>query len=185
MFHAKVKTAQPELWISTRQLPKPAATGFYSKLDATLESFGFAQKVRELCAPAYDQSGAGRPGIDPVVYLKMMMVGFFENLPSERAIAARCGDSFSIREFLHYELTEATPEHSSLTIIRQRLQGPVFEAVFSLVLSALEQHGLVRGRNLGIDSSVMEANASLRGLENRNTREAYWDYPTFGTGKGF
>lgn len=176
MFHAKVKTAQPELWIPTRQLPKPAAMGFYSKLDATLESFGFAQKVRELCAPAYDQSGAGRPGIDPVVYLKMMMVGFFENLPSERAIAARCGDSFSIREFLHYELTEATPEHSSLTIIRQRLQAPVFEAVFTLVLSALEQHGLVRGRNLGIDSSVMEANASLRGLENRNTREAYWDY---------
>jgi len=140
----------------------------------TLNAFGFAGKVRQLCAPAYDQSGMGRPGIDPVVYLKMMMIGFFENLTSERAIAARCADSIAIREFLHYDLTEATPDHSSLSIIRQRLDGPVFEEVFKLVLAALQQHGLVRGKNLGIDSSVIEANASLRGLVNRNTGEAYW-----------
>ena len=94
----------------------------------------------------------------------MMMVGFFENLPSERAIAARCGDSIAIREFLKYDLTEATPDHSSLSIIRQRLDGPVFEAIFTLVLAALQQYGLLRGKNLGIDSSVIEANASLRGL---------------------
>jgi transposase len=150
--------------------------GFYAKLDETLESFGFAGKVRELCAPAYDKSGVGRPGIDPAVYLKMLMVGFFEDLPSERAIAARCADSIAIRQFLHYELTEATPDHSSLSIIRQRLDGPIYEQVFTLVLSALQEHGLLRGRNVGIDSSVMEANASLRGLVNRNTGEAYWDY---------
>ncbi len=106
----------------------------------------------------------------------MLMVGFFEDLPSERAIAARCADSIAIRQFLHYELTEATPDHSSLSIIRQRLAGPIYEQVFTLVLSALQQHGLLRGRNVGIDSSVMEANASLRGLVNRNTGEAYWDY---------
>jgi len=129
-----------------------------------------------LCAPAYDKSGVGRPGIDPVVYLKMMMVGFFEDLPSERAIAARCADSIAIRQFLHYELTEATPDHSSLSIIRQRLDGPIYEQIFTLVLSALQEHGLLRGKNVGIDSSVMEANASLRGLVNRNTGEAYWDY---------
>jgi transposase len=104
------------------------------------------------------------------------MVGFFENLPSERAIAARCDDSIAIRQFLHYDLTEATPDHSSLSIIRQRLGGPVYEQVFTLVLSALSEHGLLRGKNLGIDSSVLEATASLRGLVNRNTGEAYWDY---------
>lgn len=98
--------------------------GFYAKLEETLESFGFATKVRELCAPAYDKSGVGRPGIDPAVYLKMLRVGFFEDLTSERAIAARCADSIAIRQFLHYELTEATPDHSSLSIIRQRLEGP-------------------------------------------------------------
>ena len=67
-------------------------------------------------------------------------------------------------------------DHSSLSIIRQRLEGPVFEEVFKLVLAALQQHGLLRGKNLGIDSSIMEANASLRGLVNRNTGEQYWEY---------
>jgi transposase len=176
MFSAKKKAAQSEFWIAADQVVATGKSGFYAKLDETLESFGFAAKVRELCAPAYDKSGVGRPGIDPAVYLKMMMVGFFEDLPSERAIAARCADSIAIRQFLHYELTEATPDHSSLSIIRQRLDGPIYEQVFTLVLSALQEHGLLRGRNVGIDSSVMEANASLRGLVNRNTGEAYWDY---------
>jgi len=106
----------------------------------------------------------------------MLMVGFFEDLPSERAIAARCADSIAIRHFLNYELTEATPDHSSLSIIRQRLDGPIYEQVFTLVLAALQEHGLLWGKNVGIDSSVMEANASLRGLVNRNTGEAYWEY---------
>jgi len=176
MFTVKKKAAQSEFWIAADQVVTTAKSGFYAKLDETLESFGFAAKVRELCLPAYDKSGVGRPGIDPVVYLKMLMVGFFEDLPSERAIAARCADSIAIRQFLHYELTEATPDHSSLSIIRQRLDGPIYEQVFTLVLSALQEHGLLRGRNVGIDSSVMEANASLRGLVNRNTGEAYWDY---------
>jgi transposase len=176
MFSAKKKASQPEFWINADQVVMPAKCSFYSKLEETLESFGFADKVRELCAPAYNNSGNGRPGIDPAVYLKMMMVGFFEDLPSERAIAARCADSIAIRQFIHYELTEATPDHSSLSIIRQRLEGPIYDQVFTLVLSALQEHGLLRGKNLGIDSSVMEANASLRGLVNRNTGEAYWDY---------
>jgi transposase len=176
MFSAKKKAAQSEFWIAADQVVTPTKSRFYARLDETLESFAFADQVRALCAPAYDQSGVGRPGIDPVVYLKMMMVGFFEDLPSERAIAARCADSIAIRQFLHYELTEATPDHSSLSMIRQRLAGPIYEQVFTLVLSALQEHGLLRGKNLGIDSSVMEANASLRGLVNRNTGEAYWDY---------
>lgn len=114
MFIAKKKAAQSEFWIASDQVVTSTTGGFYAKLDETLESFGFAGKVRELCAPAYDKSGVGRPGIDPAVYLKMLMVGFFEDLPSERAMAARCADSIAIRQFLHYELTEATPDHSSL-----------------------------------------------------------------------
>jgi transposase len=176
MFIAKTKAGQSEFWIAADRVVTSTKGGFYAKLDETLESFGFAAKVRELCLQAYDKSGVGRPGIDPAVYLKMLMVGFFEDLTSERAIAARCADSIAIRQFLHYELTEATPDHSSLSIIRQRLEGPIYEQVFALVLSALQEHGLLRGRNVGIDSSVMEANASLRGLVNRNTGEAYWDY---------
>ena len=176
MFENKQKAAQPEFWVATEQLPKSPKSTFYAKLDETLESFGFAGKVRQICAPAYKQTGTGRPGIDPVVYLKMIMVGFFEDLPSERAIAARCADSMSIRAFLNYELDEKTPDHSSFTVIRQRLGLDLYERIFTLSLQALREHGLLRGKNLGIDSSVIEANASLRALVHRNTEEQYWDY---------
>jgi len=176
MFSEKQKATQPEFWVATQRLPKSAKATFYSKLDETLESFGFAEKVRQICAPAYKQTNVGRPGIDPVVYLKMIMVGFFEDLPSERAIAARCADSIGIRRFLNYELDEHTPDHSSLTIIRQRLGLEIYQKVFTVCLQALQEHGLLRGKHLGIDSSVMEANASLRALVNRNTAEQYWDY---------
>ena len=176
MFAKKEKAAQQEFWVAAQPLQKSAKSTFYANLDETLESFGFGAKVREICAPAYKQSGVGRPGIDPVVYLKMMMVGFFEDLPSERAIASRCADSMSIRRFLNYELDENTPEHSSFTVIRQRLGLEIYQQIFTLTLQALQEHGLLRGKNLGIDSSVIEANASLRALVNRNTQEAYWDY---------
>ena len=176
MFTEKKKAAQPEFWIAADQVVRSANNGFFAKLEETLESFGFAAKVRALCAPAYNKSGAGRPGIDPVVYLKMIMVGFFEDLPSERAIAARCADSMSIRAFLNYELDEKTPDHSSFTVIRQRLGLDLYERIFRLTLQALREHGLLRGKNLGIDSSVIEANASLRALVHRNTEEQYWDY---------
>jgi transposase len=176
VFAKKLKAAQPEFWVSAHELPRSSKATFYTKLDDTLESFGFAAKVRALCAPAYKQSGPGRPGIDPVVYLKMIMIGFFEDLPSERAIAARCADSLSIRSFLNYELDERTPDHSTFTVMRQRLGLEVYQEIFKLTLQALREHGLLRGRNLGIDSSVIEANASLRALVHRNTEEQYWDY---------
>ncbi len=176
MFAKKQKAAQGEFWVAAHQLAQSPKCTFYARLDETLASFGFAEKVRALCAPAYQRSNAGRPGIDPVVYLKMIMVGFFEDLPSERAIAARCADSMSIRAFLNYSLAEPTPEHSSFTVIRQRLGLEIYQQIFTLTLQALREHGLLRGKNLGIDSSVIEANASLRALVHRNTAEQYWDY---------
>lgn len=168
---------QEEFWVERRRLPKVSASTFYVKLDATLESIGFAEGVREICRPAYaDESKGGRPGIDPAVYFKMLMIGFFENLPSERSIASRCADSLSLRAFLGYGLEEATPDHSSLSVIRTRLGPEVFRAALELVLRGLYEHGLLKGRHLGIDSSIIEANASLRELEHRNTEEAYWEY---------
>lgn len=165
-----------ELFVASNQLIRPATSPFYAKLEQTLESFGFAEQVRKVCAPAYAGTGRGRPGIDPVVYFKMLMVGFFENLSSERGIAARCQDSIALRAFLHYDLTQETPDHSSLSVIRSRLGEDIYQEVFVLMLRALDQHGLLKGKNVGIDASVIEANASLRNLVNRNTQEAYWEY---------
>jgi len=168
--------APRELFIASSELVRPATTPFYAKLDQTLNSFGFAAQARSLCAPAYWETGRGRPGIDPVVYFKMLMVGFFEDIASERGIAERCSDSISIRAFLGYDLTETTPDHSSLSVIRQRLGEPIYDQVFLAILIALDKHGLLKGKNVGIDTSVIEANAALKSLLNRNTEEAYWKY---------
>jgi transposase len=167
---------QQEFFVPTSQLVQPATSAFYAKLDQTLQSFSFSTEVRKLCASAYSDNGRGRPGVDPVVYFKMLMIGFFENLPSERGIAERCQDSLSIRCFLGYDLTQDTPDHTTLSVIRSRLGVEIYDQVFVLVLRALQEHGLVKGRNVGIDASVIEANASLRALVNRQTEEVYWEY---------
>ena len=178
MFERRAeRVEQKELWIEARELPAATPDRFYQRVERTLAEMGFAKEVWQICRPAYaDVSKGGRPGIDPVVYLKMLMVGFFEDLPSERAIATRCADSLSIRGFLGYGWREATPDHSSLSVIRGRLSQEQFHAIHVVLLRALRGHGLLKGRQLGIDSSVMEANASLRGLVHRNSEESYWDY---------
>jgi transposase len=171
------KPKQEEFWVEKDQLPAVKGETFYRKLDETLREMEFAEKVREVCRPAYkDASSGGRPGIDPAVYFKMLMIGFFENLPSERAIASRCEDSLSLRAFLGYDLTESTPDHSSLSVIRTRLGVEVYQSALEIVLTGLFEHGLLKGRDLGIDSSIIEANASLRELQHRNTEQAYWEY---------
>ena len=175
MFERRVgNEEQKDFWIMAGELPEATPDAFYRRVNATLEKIGFAKEVWSICEPAYaDASRGGRPGIDPVVYLKMLTVGFFENLPGQRAIANRCADSLSIRGYLGYSLTEATPDHSSLTVIRERLSVEQLEAIHQVLLKALRAHGLLRGRKLGIDSSVIEANASLRALESRTTRCRY------------
>src|ERR1700761_1604333 len=111
MFKPRKKApAQEEFWVVANRLPKASPSRFYQLLNGTLEEMDFAGQVREMCAPAYaDVARGGRPGIDPVVYFKMLMIGFFEGLESERAIAARCEDSLAVRSFLGYGLDEATP----------------------------------------------------------------------------
>jgi len=176
VFGKKERGGQEEFWIETRRLPKLSAGRFFKQVKEVLKEIGFAEQVHGLCRPAYSQRADGRPGIDPVVYFKMLMVGFFENLASERAIAARCEDSLAVRAFLGYGLEEATPDHSSLSVIRRRLSAEIYQAVFELILKALKHCGLLKGRYVGIDSSVMEANASLKSLAERNTEQAYWAY---------
>jgi transposase len=173
----KKQEEQSEFWVAASRLPKATPSRFYELVERTLGEMEFAARVWELCRPAYaEESKGGRPGIDPVVYLKMLMVGFFEDLPSERAIASRCADSLSVRGFLGYDLCEATPDHSSLSVIRDRIGLEIYQSIFELILEALRGHGLLKGRHLGIDSSVLEANASLRSLTHRNTEESYWEY---------
>ena len=113
--------------------------------------------------------------LGPAVVFKMLMVGFLEGIGSGRGIAARCADLLIIRRFSGDALTEQTPNNSSLSVSRQRLPEEVFAAAHEMVLEGLRTHGLLKGRHLGIDSSIMEANASLSGLVRRNDEKSYWN----------
>jgi len=172
------KSLQADLWIQPGALAKGPKDGFYSKLLEVLDGMDFTGRIHRLCGPHYKAGilSPGRPPTDPAVLFKMMMVGFLEGIGSDRGIAARCADSLIIRRFLGYALTEETPDHSSFTVFRKRLPAEVFQAAHEVVLDGLRAHGLLKGRHLGIDSSVIEANASLSGLVQRNTEISYWDY---------
>ena len=141
MIRRKLLPEQEEFWVCRDQIAKPAGSSFYDRLSADLDKEGFGDFVRDLCADFYTFGTGGRPPIDPEVYFKMLMVGFFEGIGSERGIASRCEDSLSIRRFLRYDLNEQTPDHSSLSRIRKRLDEEVFEEVFAFSLRPLRKAG--------------------------------------------
>jgi transposase len=172
------QSVQEELWLRPQELVRGPRDGFYSKLEGVLSKLRFTENVHRHCAPYYKTgtSDGGRPPVDPAVMFKMLIVGFLEGLGSERGIASRCADSLIIRRFLGYSLTEQTPEHSSFTVFRQRLPQEVFDAVHLEILKGLKAYGLLKGRHLGVDSSIIEANASLSGLASRNTEQSYREY---------
>lgn len=176
MIKKKFKEGQETIWIQTDKLQVQPQINFYSKLNVVLDNMKFGEMARKLALPYYSQKKNVRPPLDPEVYFKMLFIGFFENIRSERGIALRCADSLSIRSFLKYDITEATPDHSTLSVTRNRLPYSIFSQLFSLVLQELKKHGLVKGKNISLDSSVIEANASLRELENRMTLETYMEY---------
>ncbi|MBL9159327.1 MAG: transposase [Verrucomicrobiales bacterium] len=176
MIRKKSLPGQDEFWVKRDSIRAGRAKTFYDGLVEHLDSEGFGDFVRELCAPFYHSGSGGRPPIDPEVYFKMLMVGYFEKLGSERGIASRCEDSLAVRRFLRYDLTEATPDHSSLSVIRKRLPREVYEEVFAFSLRALRKSGLLTGEKLGLDSTTMEADASMEKLVRRDDGMSYADY---------
>lgn len=162
MALGKRTAKQTELFVPVAQLPKSPAHPFYAKLNGLLAEAGFDPFVEQLCEPYYKEGG--RPSIPPGTYFRMLFIGYFEGIDAQRGIAWRCADSRSLREFLGAELTDATPAHNSMTVIRQRLPASVFERVFEQVLGVLDGKGLLRAKTLGIDSTTLEANAAMRSI---------------------
>src|SRR3984957_6886466 len=103
---------QQDLWVPVTDLPRSAGHVFYEKLNQLLAEADFDRYVESLCQPHY-AAGVGRSSIPPGVYFRMLFVGYFEALDSQRAIAWRCHDSLSLRAFLGTPLQDATPDHSS------------------------------------------------------------------------
>jgi len=168
---------QQELWIAAQDVPAPAAEPFYRKLNEVLARQGFDSFVEGLCQKFYHES-LGRDSIPPGVYFRMLLLGYFEGIDSERGIAWRCGDSLSFRAFLNIPLNQGTPDHSSLSKIRERMDLETHEEVFTWVLKLLAQKRLVKGKTLGVDATTLEANAALRSLVRRDTGESYRDFLT-------
>jgi transposase len=165
---------QDEMFIPTAKVATGPGHPFYTKLNAVLAEAAFDEFVEKLCAPYYKEGG--RPGIPPGVYFRMLFIGYFEGLDSQRGIAWRCADSLGLRSFLGIGLTEDTPVHASMTIIRQRLPEPVFDRVFVLVLSLLEKKGLLRGKAVAIDATTLEANAAMKSIVRKDTGEDWKEY---------
>jgi transposase len=174
MALGKRKPQQDELFIPTAKLSTGPGHPFYAKLNEVLGKANFDEYVEQLCAPFYKEGG--RPGIPPGVYFRMLLIGYFEGLDGQRGIAWRCADSFALRSFLGIGLTEGTPVHASMTMIRQRLPESVFDKVFVFVLSLLEQQGLLRGKTVAIDATTLEANAAMKSIVRKDTGEDWRQY---------
>ena len=164
-----------DLVITLKDLPPPPANPFYDRLNRVLDEAGFDTFAEDLCRPYYAEA-VGRPSVPPGVYFRMLFLGYFEGLDSQRLIAWRCADSRSMRAFLGLPPHRTTPDHSSLTRIRQRLPHSVHEQVFAFVLKLAQDQGLVQGKTVAIDSTFLEANASLKTLVRREDGDDYKSY---------
>jgi transposase len=176
MALGKRKPQQDELFIASAKIVTGPGHPFYAKLNQVLAEAGFDEFVEALCAPYYKEGG--RPGIPPGVYFRMLFIGYFEGLDSQRGIAWRCADSLALRTFLGLALTEETPVHVSMTMIRQRLPELVYDKVFVFVLSLLEQKGLLRGKAVAIDATTLEANAAMKSIVRKDSGENWKEYLT-------
>lgn len=165
---------QQDLWVASQDIPKSPGHPFYEQLNRLLGRCGFDRFVEGLCAPYYAEGG--RPSIPPGVYFRMLMVGYFEGIGSQRGIAWRCSDSLSLKEFLGLSLTEKAPDHSSLTKIRKRLPLSVHEEVFRFVLETAAKKGLLRGKTLLVDATTLEANAAMKSIVRKASGEDWKAY---------
>ena len=164
------------MWVATQDLRRTAAHPFYTRLNQILDEHDFDGYVEGLCERFY--ATEGRPGLPPGRYFRLLLIGYFEGLDAERAIAWRAADSFALREFLGLVLPETPPDHSTISRTRRLIDSEAHEAVFTWMLQRLADAGLVKGKTVGIDATTLEANAALRSIVRRDTGESYHDFLT-------
>jgi transposase len=168
---------QQDLFITRDKLPRSPGHVFYQKLNRLLAEEGFDRWIEALCEPHYAK-GKGRPSVPPGVYFRMLLVGYFEGINSQRGIAWRCSDSLSLRDFLGIPLGDDSPDHSSLSYIRNRLPLEVHNAMFVWVLALLQKKKLLAGKVVGVDSTTLEADAAMKSIVRKDTGEDWKEYLT-------
>ncbi len=145
-------------------------------MNQILDQHDFDGFVERLCERFY--ANEGRPGLPPGRYFRLLLIGYFEGLDAERAIAWRAADSFALRVFLGLVSPEAPPDHSTISRTRRLIDVETHEAVFTWMLQRLVDAGLVKGKTVGIDATTLEANAALRSIVRRDTGESYQGFLT-------
>jgi transposase len=165
---------QEALWVDAQKLGSGPRNVFYDRLNELLAEIEFDRKLESAAEPYYEKTG--RKGLPPGVYFRMIFIGYFEDISSQRGIAWRCEDSRSLARFLGYAAGEATPDHSTLSLTRQRLPMEIHRLAFELVLGAAQNHGLLKGKTIAVDATDLEANASMKSIVRRDTGDDWREY---------
>jgi transposase len=168
---------QSSLWIATSELPTSPGHPFYARLNAILDAHEFDRFVEDLCRGFYAPV-MGRPSLPPGRYFRLLLVGYFEGLDSERGIAWRATDSLAVRSFLRLALDDAPPDHSTISRTRRVIDLETHRAVFTWVQQRLVDAGLLKGKTVAIDATTLEANAAMRSIVRRDTGESYQAFLT-------
>ena len=177
MGKRRARVRQEQLWTPTASLPVSASHPFYARLNRVLDEKNFDEFAEAICEPFYAET-MGRPGLSPGIYFRLLMVGYFEGIDSERGIAWRASDSLSIRSFVRIALDETIPDHSTISRTRRLIDVETHQAVFQWVLQILAERKLLKGNTIGVDATTLEANAALRSIVRRDTGEQYNEFLT-------
>jgi len=170
----KRREKQQDLWYGG-ELPTAPGHPFYKRLNEVLDKAEFDSFCETSCAGFY-HNNLGRPSLPPGQYFRIMMIGFFEGLDSERGIAWRLADSLTLRQFLSIALDEKTPDHVTISRTRRLIDSETHQNAFRWVLERLAQAGLIKGKTIGVDSTTLEANAAMKSIVRRDTGESYMGY---------
>jgi transposase len=175
MAMGKRKAKQQDMWVCGERIAKSAGHPFYSKVNEVLERYHVDRRLEHLCRRFYKPT-FGRPSIAPGVYFRLLLIGFFEGIDSERGIAWRVADSLSLREFVGHSVTEQTPDHSTISRTRRLLPVETHKAVFRWFVRVLGEEGLIGGQSIAIDATTLEANAAMRSIRRRDDGRRYEEY---------
>src|SRR5947209_8120791 len=136
MGRLKDRGRTPGLWIAANELPATGGHPFYQRLNQILDAHDFDAFVEAQCAPFYATT-IGRPSLTPGTYFRLLLIGYFEGIDSERGIAWRTADSLALRSFLGAGLNEMPPDHSTISRTRRLIDVETHQAVFRWVLQLL------------------------------------------------
>jgi transposase len=175
MAMGRRKPKQQPMFMAATEIVKPASHPFYTKVNEILEQNKVDRRLEYLCKRFYAPT-MGRPGLAPGVYFRMLLLGYFEGIDSERGIAWRVADSLSLRDFLGFNVTEETPDHSTMSRTRRLIPVETHKAVFRWFVKVLGKAGLVDGQTIAIDATTLEANAAMRSIRRRDDGRKYEEF---------